>query len=80
MIDDHAQVFVGGMKVPLLGINPEATKEKCDRCGRQLHLTRIWMVDGRFMCLPCQAFSPIQIQLANSTPWRLNEMFGDRVR
>lgn len=43
MKDDHAKVIRDGYEVPLIGIPPEATEDKCDQCKqifpiKNLHL------------------------------------------
>jgi hypothetical protein len=51
MIDDHAKVILDGVAIPLIGISPDATQEKCVKCGKAFHLQEI---DFNGLCGGCQ--------------------------
>ena len=49
-----ATVPVGEYTVPLIGVPPEATQEKCSRCGSLCHLKDIVLDDkGQPCCQTC---------------------------
>jgi hypothetical protein len=50
----HATVPVGEYTVPLIGIPPSATQEKCSRCGSVCHLSEIVLDEkGQPCCQTC---------------------------
>lgn len=54
----HAIVSRDGYAVPLIGIQPSATEEECDRCCRKVHFTQIRIQpEGfpayNFLCFQC---------------------------
>lgn len=51
----HATVNLGEYVVPLIGVPASATREKCDGCRKQRHLSAVFIQpDGRtFLCTGC---------------------------
>ena len=49
----HATVKIAGYTIPLIGIAPEATEDKCERCGKLSHLSELAFVDGQMICKDC---------------------------
>lgn len=53
-MSDHAHVRIGDYKIPLIGIDPKETKERCCKCGHLFHLQDIkldW--EGKPKCKKC---------------------------
>lgn len=49
----HATFHCGGKLLPLIGVPAGATAERCDRCGRLCHLSRVLLCEGGFTCVLC---------------------------
>lgn len=49
----HAEVKRDGYVIPLIGIDPEATVETCELCGKQFGLYDIELIGEQFMCKKC---------------------------
>jgi len=50
---NHATVKIGDYTIPLIGIPPEATEDKCETCGKLFHLSELAFVDGKMICKDC---------------------------
>lgn len=54
-VQKHATVKVGDYTIPLIGVPPLATKEKCSECGELRHLSEISLNDkGHPVCATCR--------------------------
>lgn len=54
----HATVYVGRYNIPLIGVPPSATMERCDVCGEKIHLSKATFRDDKIMCRRCAAKKP----------------------
>lgn len=51
----HATVKTGEFEIPLIGVNADATKEKCDNCNEAVHIQDIWIDEfGHYLCKKCK--------------------------
>jgi hypothetical protein len=52
----HATVKIGEYTIPLIGIDPSATLERCDQCRKSKHLSamKITMDGKRILCVSCR--------------------------
>jgi len=49
-----ATVQLGEFTVPLIGVAPDATEERCDGCRCIEHLKDICLVGTKFLCARCR--------------------------
>lgn len=49
----HAVIRIDGFEIPLIGIVPDATQDKCDRCGRTVQFQSLGWTDGKLICDNC---------------------------
>jgi hypothetical protein len=54
MTEDHATVRIGEYTVPLIGVPPDASKDKCQVCGLEFYIGDM-VLDGagRTLCQKC---------------------------
>jgi len=50
----HATVEIAGMTIPLIGIPPVATADKCDSCQKPFHIQDLCLCGTRFLCEKCK--------------------------
>lgn len=52
----HASVRIGDWKIPLIGIDPEATSYICDLCGKRVEIEEIKINESgnQFLCKRCR--------------------------
>lgn len=53
-VDKHATVRVGGYKIPLIGIDRDASQQECEACHESFHLLEVGLCDGKFLCITCR--------------------------
>ena len=54
-VSKYAMVKLGDYTVPLIGISPEATQDKCDGCGKITHISELSFEGGSMLCKKCKA-------------------------
>lgn len=53
-VEKHATVRVGEYTIPLIGVPPSATTEKCSQCGESRHLSELTLNEkGHPVCATC---------------------------
>ncbi len=51
----YAEVRIGEMAIPLIGISPTAVEETCDKCKKVFHIQDIELLNcGMFLCEKCK--------------------------
>ena len=50
----HAEVRIGEMVIPLIGVPPTAVEEICDKCKKVFHIQDIELVNDKFLCQQCR--------------------------
>ena len=39
--------------IPIIGVEPSKTQEKCDRCGNTFHMSKLVLTQTEFVCPKC---------------------------
>lgn len=53
MIISHVTVKIGDMTIPLIGVPPSATLEKCDQCKKQFNIQQVRLIGKKILCFGC---------------------------
>lgn len=54
MLHDHAIVKISGYEIPLIGVIPGDTLERCEKCQKIFNIAEVELVVDRFLCLTCR--------------------------
>ena len=60
MLKDHALIRLGDFhNIPLIGIEPDSSKEKCDACQSLFYIGDIEFDGTRYLCVSCRSSQTI---------------------
>jgi len=59
---NHATVRLGSYTIPLIGIDPAATREQCDRCHDRFHFQSVQLnpAGNQWLCEKCMKQGPME--------------------
>ena len=75
----HATVKLGEHQIPLIGVPPDATDQKCEKCGKVVHLSDSNLQGNKFLCGECLKQAG-QKQVSANNEMFLADMRGAAVR